>query len=355
MIFPSFLSKTNKTTIGICAPSAGVGHKIDSFEKSLDALKSAGFKYFETKSVRNIGEKASSAEVRAKEVNELVLNDDIGIILSASGGDYCMEVLPYINADNFLTNPKWVCGSSDPTNVVYYLTTKLDIATIYGVNAGSFDWSPLHEFQKNAIAILKGNLVEQSSFDYYDASRSWSDNISLDTKVYWETLPKAPVDVSGRLIGGCSDCISNLIGTPYDGTSDFVDKYAEEGIIWYFDPFETSSISFHLLMLKMKYAGYFRGATAIIIGRVMLPQHFGASNSSSESKINQEQPDSNETATLDNIVSSSLMNELSNDFDIPIVLNADIGHVKPSMTLINGSYAHLYVNNGKATLSMSLK
>ena len=42
MIFPKFIKKND--VIGICALSAGVGHKIDDYEISLDILKSEGYK-----------------------------------------------------------------------------------------------------------------------------------------------------------------------------------------------------------------------------------------------------------------------------------------------------------------------
>jgi len=37
MIYPSFL--TNGSTIGICAPSAGAGKDLESFDACLDTLK----------------------------------------------------------------------------------------------------------------------------------------------------------------------------------------------------------------------------------------------------------------------------------------------------------------------------
>ena len=41
--------------------------------------------------------------------------------------------------------------------------------------------------------------------------------------------------------------------------------------------------------------------------------------------------------------------------DVPFVLEADIGHVKPCFTLINGALGHITVENGRAKLEMELK
>lgn len=399
MIYPEFITKGE--TIGICAPSAGVGGKLDSFDASLNTIKSYGLNIVETKGVRNDSEPSSPAKERGDEFNQLIADDKIKMILAASGGDYNIEMLPFIDEELLKNNPKWVMGASDPTNILYYMTTKLDIATLYGHNAGSFDITPLHKSQLDSFEILQGNLIIQHSHDKYDGDPSFDkDGIDYNTDVYWTILNrpntdkemvttykvdktnhivpvKTPIyeilqhegwesmikiseynipgdisqliyangysevkslDVSGRLIGGCSDCIMNLIGTPYDGTSNFIDRYQEDGIIWYFDPFQTSAPNLYRLMIQMKYAGYFKNTKAIIFGRIMLKE--GSTDADFISKI---------TKCFTNYDADG------NGYRIPIIWNADIGHVKPAMTLINGAMVHLECESGKAKLSMSLE
>ena len=41
--------------------------------------------------------------------------------------------------------------------------------------------------------------------------------------------------------------------------------------------------------------------------------------------------------------------------DIPIILNADIGHVSPRMTIINGAISNITVEKGKGTINFKLK
>ncbi len=328
MIFPKFPQSGD--TLGICAPSAGIGHKPESFDASLYTLKQAGYEIIETASVRNNAEPSASGEIRAQELSQMVTAKNIFAILSASGGDYAPEMLPYVNWDEIARNPKWIAGASDPTNLLYPITTKLDIATLYGFNAGTFDWSPLHPFQENMLEILRGNLISQQSFDKYNASRDFSAPPKLDADVYWDSRLRgkpSPVHFEGRLIGGCIDCIAKLIGTPFDGTEDFLARYAKDGIIWYFDPFDMTPETLYLTMLQMKFCGYFRGAAGILFGRVMF----------------------NHDATDEQYISL-----LSKCFDIPIVWNCDIGHVKPCMTLINGALARVDVSDGIGTINMRL-
>ena len=338
MIYPKFPEQGS--SLGICAPSAGVGHKIKLFDKSLAALKSAGFDIIETASVRNDNIRSADAKTRGKEFNFLVNNPDVEMIVSAAGGDYNIEMLPYLDIETLANYPKWIAGASDPTNIMYYVTTKLDIATMYGFNAGSFDWDTLHEFQNNSFELMRGNTIKQYSFDKYDSNTDFSiSDIVLEGDVNWQlSMPgideiidrSSPSEspkliVEGRLIGGCIDCIAKLIGTPYDGTRYFVKKYPRK--IWFLDNFAMTSFDLYLTMMQMKYCGYFKGTKAIVFGRTLFP----------------DKSDEEYIAQLRQAIP-----------DIPFIWNADIGHVKPCFTVINGAYGRVTCAQGKGTLEQAL-
>lgn len=328
MIYPEFPMPGD--VIGICAPSAGVGHKLSSYELSLSSILERGYKIMETKSVRVDGVRSASAAVRGKEFNELIYNDDIMAVIAAAGGDYNIEMLPFIDADALRLHPKWLIGMSDPTNILYYVTTKFDIATIYGVNAGAFDWRPMHEFQRNALSIIGGDILVQNSFDYYNQSRSFDAQCeNLDGRVEWQLHSSdnsEVLDEKGRLIGGCTDVLQYMIGTPYDGTAEFIKRYNEQ-LIWYFDVFSMTPDDLYKFMLRMKFCGFLDNAAAVLFGRVMLP---GSCNDEDYTGL------------------------LSKCLDVPFIWNADIGHVKPCMTLINGSYAELKCSGGNGSIEMFL-
>lgn len=44
-----------------------------------------------------------------------------------------------------------------------------------------------------------------------------------------------------------------------------------------------------------------------------------------------------------------------NDFNVPIILDADFGHKPPMMTIINGAIGRFFSSKGKGTLEMKLK
>jgi len=41
--------------------------------------------------------------------------------------------------------------------------------------------------------------------------------------------------------------------------------------------------------------------------------------------------------------------------NIPIIFNADIGHVVPKMTIINGCVAHIISKNGQGTIKLEME
>ena len=63
--------------------------------------------------------------------------------------------------DYIKEHPMWLMGYSDITSLLYILTTKYDIATIYGFNAKTFGDLPLLPYQLNCQEFLKGNLLVQ--------------------------------------------------------------------------------------------------------------------------------------------------------------------------------------------------
>lgn len=330
MLYPKML--VNGSTIGVTAMSAGVGKKIDEYELSIEKIKENSFNIVETESVRVNNYVSNTGSERAKELDELILNKDVDMVLCAAGGDFALEMLPYVNLENIKNNPKWIMGASDPTSILYYVTTKLDIATMYGHNAGGYDAVNLHKSNLISFEYLKGNLVKQESYDLYESDKKsrTKEGYKLDTPVVYENL-FGDVDVTGRIIGGCIDVLKDIIGTKYDGTSEFLKRYSEDGIIWYFDNFAMDSALFYRTLLQFRDAGWFNNTKAVLVGRVMYPnEEFGMSYQDSLIKA-------------------------FDGMNIPVVFNMDIGHVVPKMSIINGAICHVLSENGKGSLEFELR
>lgn len=326
MIYPKFLHKND--TIGICAPSHGVGDNLEGFESSIHTLKKFGYQIKETAHVRVNSERGGTAKERGEELTSLFADNDVKLILAAAGGDFLNEILPYVDWKILKNNPKWFFGASDPTGILYPLTTGLDIASLYGGNASQFDPSAYNDFVDYALHIIKGDLpTEHASKMHAEVADFLPEYNGLDTPTVWKSN-HPEIHAKGRCIGGCIDVLKDLIGTRYDHTLQFIEKYKKDGVIWYFDNFSMTAENFYRTLCQFRYASWFSHTKAVMVGRVLFP--------SSETGMS---------------YGEALEKALP---DIPYIYEADIGHTKPSFTMINGAMMLLDYQDGRGSLSFQL-
>lgn len=79
-------------------------------------------------------------------------------------------------------------------------------------------------------------------------------------------------------------------------------------------------------LVQMKLAGWFENCSGLMFGR---------------SEANQ---------TVDNYTVEDIYKELFEELQIPIIYDIDCGHVPPQITFINGAYAEVEVEDGKASV-----
>jgi muramoyltetrapeptide carboxypeptidase LdcA involved in peptidoglycan recycling len=337
MIYPKFIKENS--TIGIPAPSSGAYNqqKINQMLNAKKNLESLGYNLILSENLLKCHKaRSASSIVRAIEINDMITNKDIDMILCATGGEFLVEILPYINFDLLKENPKFFIGFSDPTGLLYPITTKYDIATIYGHNFSSLGTEKYHKSHNDFLEIIKGNIIEQQSYDLYEENRferkTGLEEYNLTEKVYWNTLDNKEVSIKGRIIGGCLDVIAEIAGTKYDGINFFNEKYKDDGIIWYFDNCELSMEETIRTLWRLSELDYFKYTKGIIFGR------FGQN-----------------ITHLDYDVRTCLEDSVISSLNIPIIYDADISHKGPSLTIINGSIATIKVKEGKSTINFELK
>lgn len=317
MIYPKFLKNNSK--IIVTAPSSGVGDKIENYEKSISRLENTNFIVEETKSVRNTGVVSNTDIIRSEEFNEALMSDS-DLILIARGGEFLMETHPYLELDRILKSPKWVMGYSDPTSIMFSITTKYDVATLYGYNAGSYDFD--HLCIRDNLNILKGNLVKQNSYD-----RIINYDNTLGNLVKWKSN-KDEFIIKGRIIGGCIEVLNDLTGTNIHDINGFNEKYKSDGIIWYFDIYEMNSSDFYRTLLHFKYLDWFKNVKCILLSRI---------NNKCE-----------EYYTYEEVLMKVFP-------DIPYISDMCLGHTFPRMTIINGSIATVIYKDNSGSIEFSLE
>lgn len=337
MIYPKFIKEQG--TIGVTAPSRGITNELDlkRLESAIKNINEKGFNVIETENVRtdNLG-RSSSKEERAKQLESLFLDKEVDAIISASGGDFLMEMIPYLNYEVIKNNPKWFQGYSDPTWLTYTITTNLDIATIYSNNFKSFGMNPWHKSLETNIKILKGDLINQKSFEKYELYKknqeTGLEDYNLTEKVKWKIITgEKEVAIKGRMIGGCLDVINEIYGTNYDKTQEFLEKYQNDGIIWYLENYSLTSEDLTRVLWKLNDKGYFKYTKGIIFGRSLNYQSFY-------------------NLSFEETIKSSLK-----DLKVPIITEADFGHLSPRMTIINGAIAEIKVKDDQGEISFILK
>ncbi len=338
MIYPKFLKSGD--TIGVPAPSSGAydDPHCYKYKNSRKKLEEMGYKIEWSENVfKSVMARSADAETRAKELNYMFESNEINFIMCAAGGEFINEILPYVEFERIAQNPKWVQGFSDPQGILFPITTKYDIATLYGLNFGDYGTEPYTRDITDNLKIITGNLIKQDNYDMYENERGETvtglEPFNFTDKVIWKNLNRENVNVTGRIIGGNLDVILELCGTKYDGTKDFVARYKDDGIIWYFDNCELSKEDLIRAMWRLNEFGYFENTKAIIFGR---------NGNDKESYLGYTM----ETALKDSIVAKK---------DIPIVYDADVSHKGPCMTIINGSIATVESKDGKGSIRFELK
>ena len=154
---------------------------------------------------------------------------------------------------------------------------------------------------------MEGNLITQTSFHDRNTYAINGNFIS-----------------SGVIIGGCLDVIRYLLGTKHDYTKRFINRYKNNKIIWYFDIFAMSSVDVYLTLLQMKNMGYFKYSDTFVFGSILFP---------------------NIECELDyaTIYKMALGNK-------NIIVDANIGHVEPKFTILNGSLATIKIQDNEMTI-----
>ena len=323
MNIPDFIKKGD--IIGVTAPSAGFTEQVDltKLESVKFNLSEKGYEVIETENVRKCEKgRSSTGKKRAEEFLSLIRNEEVRYILSASGGDFLMEMLEYQDYELIKANPKWIQGYSDNTGLIYPITTICDMATVYSGNVGDYGMSLWHDGVKNNLKLLEGKNIEQKEFDLFENEYvkkvTGYEGYNLTDKVKYEFVSENKSEnFTGRLLGGCLDVLIMLCGTRYDKTPEFVRKYKEDGIIWYLESFDLSSARLQCALWQLKEAGWFEGAQGFLFGR---PCFFRE----------EYETDFNEA------VKTAL-----DSLNLPIITGCDIGHRPPRLTMINGLTAEI--------------
>lgn len=283
---------------------------------------------------------SSTPENCGREVMDFFLSGEADCLISCGGGELMCEILPYVDFERLAeATPVWFMGYSDNTNLTYLLATLADTASIYGPNAPAFGMEPWHKSLWDAYHTLTGEQTEVENYGMWELKSLKSPENPLAP--YHLTEPLAirsfvgqaletdELHFQGRLLGGCMDCLVNLLGTRFDKTREFVERYKEDGIIWFLEACDLNVFAIRRAMWQMEEAGWFSHVKGFLIGRPL-----------------------NGAAMMGLDVYSAIL-EIAGRKNVPVIMDVDLGHLPPMMPLVVGSVATVIVQQNHIHIKMS--
>ena len=336
---PQYLKKGD--TIGIVAPSMPIGKRhIKRMKNAVKKFESLGYKVEFSNSVFNKESelRSASGETRAKEFMEMYKRNDVKLLISIAGGEVMMEMLPFIDFEELKKlPPKYFLGYSDNTNMTYTLTTIADTMSIYGITFANFGMDKWHKSIEDLYKFLIGLNPEIKSYPKCEVEAINKEKgcellgYNLTRRNTWKILSQdQTVDVSGISIAGCLDILTMLCGTKFDRTKEFVQKYKNEGIIWFLESCDLNVLSQYRALWQLKQAGWFENAKAIVIGRPL----------NKEKQFDMDYKQANYMPLK--------------DLGVPVILDADFGHTNPKIHIVCGAKTRLRAEKGKAIINYEL-
>ncbi len=318
--------------IGLVAPSFGCAD--EPYKSCMDAaikrFSGMGYTLIEGPNCRrNDGIGISSTpENCGKELTDFYCSSDNDMLIACGGGELMCETLDYVDFEAVkAAPPKWYMGYSDNTNFTFLLNTICDTAAIYGPSIGAFGQDELHPCLLETIEVFTGKRAKVAGYDMFELESLKDEehptvSYNLTDKKVLKLFKGASevqdkLEFEGILTGGCLDCLANLVGTKYDQVDDFNKRYEKEGVVWFLEACDLNLMTIRRALWNLDRAGWFVNTKGFIIGRPLASW-------------------GQEMMGLDQY---NAVTGILGKYNVPIVMDADVGHLAPAMPIISGAYS----------------
>ncbi len=328
--------------IAVTAPSSGVAAaETPRLELVLRDLRAHGYRVVEGECLRGERKNASAPrDHRAHELMRFLTDPQVAALLPPWGGELAIELLTFIDFERLRSlPPKWLLGYSDLSTLQLPLTLISGWATAHGPNLMDLAPSQTDPLTTSTLKILSldpSTPVVQHASTHHQIE--WNDfrvnpdaSLNLTEPTAWKRLDgaTAPVELSGRLIGGCLDTILHLAGSPYGDVPRFVRESGGDRAILYLENAEMGPAALVRALWGLRLNGWFDGLSGLMFGRSSGPAPSGA-----------------DSLTYEEAVRAVLA-----DVPYPVLYDVDIGHRPPQLTLINGALANVSFDAGRGHIA----
>lgn len=332
-------------TIGVCAPSAGVPKADeDRYAFAIDYLKGLGYAVVTRGIIITDDIVSGPAQQRATDLQELLLDPDIDAVLPPWGGELLIDILPFIDWGALrAAPPTWLIGYSDLSTFQVPYLIRTGTASIDGSNLLETPMRPPGPglaWWPDVASLSPGASFSQESTPRYQASDvDWAatptaTSFNLDTISTWKVLgheddPAFVLTVEGRVIAGTIDVLAPIACTPDGDVPGFAASVRPDRLLLALDAADFNTAQFARALWDLRTAGWFDDAAGVVLGR-----------------------------TGGDVISGYTVRDAAvdvlGDLAVPVVYDADVGHLPPQMAWVQGAFARLQVSGGAGRLTQVL-
>ena len=320
-IIPEKVKKGDE--IRIIAPSRSMSVlKDDVLYNAKQRLEKEGFKISFGKNVlKSINDdfKCASIKDRIEDLHDAYKDKNVKMIITAIGGYNVNQLLDYIDYNLIQENPKIICGFSDITALVNAIHAKTGVITYLGVQY--FNFGMKYGFEYSMEYFEK--IFMQNKDILIEPSKEWSNDKWMKNQENREFIKNDgmkvinPGKARGKIVGGNLCTLNLLQGTEYmpdlDNSILFIEDDGETG--------KAFAKEFDRNLQSLLHSTKGKTINGLVIGRA---------EKVSEMSIKKWQEIFETKRELNNI---------------PIIINADIGHTTPIFTFPIGGDANIIANN----------
>ncbi|MBK7721936.1 MAG: LD-carboxypeptidase [Austwickia sp.] len=324
--FPAPLAPGDR--IGVTAPSSGVGPDMQPrLQVALECVRRQGYEVVLGSCMSGAGHVSAPVQDRAEELNWMLTDPGIRAVVPPWGGETGIDLVEHLDwAGIEQAEPTWLVGYSDISTLLTPITLVTGIATLHGNNlmdtpyrtpAGLTNWLDIITREPGDSFDQRPPGMYRSTGDVDYVRFPEISQYTLDMPTTWRRLDSGgpePVEITGRLIGGCIETMANLAGTAYADVGTFAVRHAPEGLIVYVEAALDNAGSVCRKLHGMRLAGFFQGARAVLIGRTTAPW-------------------------MGDFSQYDAVCDALEPLGVPLIADVECGHVAPHLPLVNGALA----------------
>lgn len=297
---PPYLQKGD--TIAILSPASYLKDRNDAINTALDSLKSWGIHYKLSPHIFSKDHRFAGSDLeRASDFQEAIDNPNIKAIWCARGGYGSVRILDKLQLNNLKKHPKWVIGYSDVT-AIHNMLHNFGLQSIHGVMPVSFrdtindNHLAIQSFKNALFGIKNSYTIKNSKYNHLGHAQ-------------------------GVLVGGNLSLLESMLGSKTSINT--------KNKILFIEDIGEPTYRIDRMFQSLKRAGYFDHCKAVILGGF--------------SGMKESDP-----PFCDGV--ESLILDVLQDYNFPIVFNFPTGHITDNRAMIIGSNVILKATKETTTL-----